>query len=156
MPRSPCWRVALADAAAHRRGRQGLRRARVVRRRATHGHHAARGAEAWHGGSAIDGRTTRHAGYGVSHRRRKLVEQAFGWMKTVALLRKLRHRGGRSSLGIFTFSAAAYNLVRWRNLTAQQAYEPRRPIDDPSHRSDRITITDEGTPVMDRGFSAAC
>ena len=43
--------------------------------------------------SAIDGRTTRHVGYHVSQRKRKLVEQVFGWMKTVGGLRKLRHRG---------------------------------------------------------------
>ena len=72
-----------------------------------------------HGGSAIDGRTLRHAGYAMSQRKRKLVEQAFGWMKTVGLLRKLRHRGGRLVDWIFTFAAAAYNLVRWRNLLAQ-------------------------------------
>ncbi len=71
------------------------------------------------GGSAIDGRTARHVGYAVSQRKRKLVEQAFGWMKTVGLLRKLRHRGGRLVDWIFTFAAAAYNLVRWRNLLAQ-------------------------------------
>jgi transposase len=74
-----------------------------------------------YGGSAIDARTTRHAGYRWSHRKRKLVEQAFGWLKTVALLRKLRHRGGRLVDWIFTFGAAAYNLVRWRNLIAQRA-----------------------------------
>jgi len=73
------------------------------------------------GGSAIDGRTVRHAGYTLSQRKRKLVEQAFGWLKTVALFRKLRHRGGRLVDWIFTFGAAAYNLVRWRNLTAQSA-----------------------------------
>jgi transposase len=73
------------------------------------------------GGSAIDGRTTRHPGYAVSQRKRKLIEQAFGWMKTVALFRKLRHRGGRLVDWIFTFGAAAYNLVRWRNLAAQSA-----------------------------------
>jgi transposase len=72
------------------------------------------------GGSAIDGRTVRHAGYAVSQRKRKLVEQAFGWMKTVGLLRKLRHRGGRLVDWLFTFGAAAYNLVRWRNLVAQR------------------------------------
>jgi hypothetical protein len=48
-----------------------------------------------------------------------LVEQAFGWMKTVGLLRKLRHRGGRLVDWMFAFGAAAYNLVRWRNLAAQ-------------------------------------
>lgn len=73
------------------------------------------------GGSAIDGRTTRHAGYGLSQRKRKLVEQAFGWLKTVALFRKLRHRGGRRVAWVFTLGAAAYNLVRWRNLVAQSA-----------------------------------
>jgi transposase len=74
-----------------------------------------------YGGSAIDGRTTRHAGYRSSHRKRKLIEQAFGWLKTVALFRKLRHRGGRLIDWQFSFGAAAYNLVRWRNLRAQQA-----------------------------------
>jgi transposase len=73
-----------------------------------------------YGGSAIDARTTRHAGYRQSHRKRKLIEQAFGWLKTVALFRKLRHRGGRLVDWQFAFGAAAYNLVRWRNLVAQQ------------------------------------
>lgn len=72
------------------------------------------------GGSAIDRRTTRHAGYRSSHRKRKLIEQAFGWLKTVALFRKLRHRGGRLVDWQFSFGAAAYNLVRWRNLIAQR------------------------------------
>jgi transposase len=74
-----------------------------------------------YGGSAIDARTTRHAGYRLSDRKRKLVEQAFGWLKTVALFRKLRHRGGRLVDWLFSFGAAAYNLVRWRNLAAQRA-----------------------------------
>jgi len=73
------------------------------------------------GGSAIDGRTTRHSGYALSQRKRKLIEQAFGWLKTVALFRKLRHRGGRLVDWLFSFGAAAYNLVRWRNLVAQRA-----------------------------------
>jgi transposase len=73
-----------------------------------------------YGGTAIDARTTRHVGYRLSHRKRKLIEQAFGWLKTVALFRKLRHRGGRLVDWIFTFGAAAYNLVRWRNLVAQR------------------------------------
>ena len=73
-----------------------------------------------YGGSAIDARTTRHAGYRQSHRKRKLIEQAFGWLKTVALFRKLRHRGGRLVDWQFAFGAAAYNLVRWRNLVTQQ------------------------------------
>ena len=68
------------------------------------------------GGSAIDGRTTRHEGYRVSERKRKRIEEVFGWMKTVAVLRKTRHRGMETVGWIFTFTAAAYNLVRMRNL----------------------------------------
>jgi transposase len=71
--------------------------------------------------SAIDGRTTRHPGYAVSQQKRKLVEQAFGWMKTVGGLRKLRHRGGPLVTWIFTFTAAAYNIVRLRRLLAATA-----------------------------------
>ena len=66
--------------------------------------------------SAIDVRTTCHPGYQVSQRKRKLVEQVFGWMKTVGGLRKLRHRGGALVDWIVTFAAAAYNLVRLRTL----------------------------------------
>ena len=71
--------------------------------------------------SAIDRRTTRHPGYALSERCRKKVEQPFGWMKTVGLLRKLRHRGGRKVDWIVSFTAAAYNLVRWRTLTTRAA-----------------------------------
>jgi transposase len=66
--------------------------------------------------SAIDGRTTRHAGYAISQRKRKLIEQVFGWMKTVGGLRKLRHRGTLLVDWIVSFAAAAYNLVRLRTL----------------------------------------
>jgi transposase len=69
--------------------------------------------------SAIDGRTTRHAGYAISQRKRKRVEEIFGWMKTVGGMRKLRHRGLHLVGWMFTFAAAAYNLVRMRNLVAQ-------------------------------------
>jgi IS5 family transposase len=68
--------------------------------------------------SAIDARTTRHAGYAISQQKRKLVEQGFGWMKTIGGLRKLRHRGGALVTWIFTFTAAAYNIVRLRRLLA--------------------------------------
>ena len=68
------------------------------------------------GGSAIDRRTTRHAGYRVSQVKRKRIEECFGWLKTVALLRKVRHRGIFKVAWVFTFAAAAYNLVRMRNL----------------------------------------
>ena len=66
--------------------------------------------------SAIDGRTTRHPGYAVSQRLRKRVEEIFGWMKTVGNLRKTRHRGKDRVGWMFTLTAAAYNLVRIRNL----------------------------------------
>ncbi|HEY4425224.1 MAG TPA: IS5 family transposase [Pyrinomonadaceae bacterium] len=68
------------------------------------------------GGSAIDQRTTRHPGYEVSQRKRKRVEEIFGWLKTVGLLRKTRHRGVELVGWIFKFATAAYNLVRIRNL----------------------------------------
>ena len=72
-------------------------------------------------GSAIDGRTTRHPGYAVSQQKRKLIEQVFGWMKTIGGLRKLRHCGGERVDWIVTFTAAAYNLVRLRTLLARPA-----------------------------------
>jgi len=68
--------------------------------------------------SRIDARTTRHGGYAVSQVQRKRIEEIFGWLKTVALLRKLRHRGRAIVEWILTFAVAAYNLVRIRNLTA--------------------------------------
>jgi transposase len=71
--------------------------------------------------SAIDGRTTRHPGYAVSQRVRKRIEEVFGWMKTVGLLRKLRHRGVARVNWIFVFTAAAYNLVRMRTLAGRPA-----------------------------------
>jgi transposase len=71
--------------------------------------------------SAIDGRTTRHEGYRVSQQKRKRVEEIFGWMKTVGGLRKLRHRGLELVGWMFTFTAAAYNLVRIRNLSKSLA-----------------------------------
>jgi hypothetical protein len=73
------------------------------------------------GGSAIDGRTTRHAGYQVSQRKRKRIEEVFGWLKTVGMLRKTRHRGIFKVGWVFTFAAAAYNLVRMRNLVVVPA-----------------------------------
>ena len=68
------------------------------------------------GGSAVDARTTRHDGYTVSQKKRKRIEECFGWLKTIALMRKVRHRGIEKVTWIFTFAAAAYNLVRMRNL----------------------------------------
>jgi len=57
-------------------------------------------------------RTTSHDGYRVSQRKRKRIEEVFGWMKTLGLLRKLRHRGLEQVGWVFTFTAPAYNLVR--------------------------------------------
>jgi len=68
------------------------------------------------GGSAIDGRTTQHEGYGISQKKRKRIEECFGWLKTIALLRKVRHRGILKVDWVFSFACAAYNLVRMRNL----------------------------------------
>lgn len=70
------------------------------------------------GGSAIDARTTRHGGYAISQRTRKRIEECFGWMKTIALMRKVRHRGLAKVGWVFTLAAAAYNLVRMRKLLA--------------------------------------
>ena len=70
------------------------------------------------GGSAIDGRTTRHSGYRVSQQRRKIVEEFFGWLKTIAGQRKTKYRGLWRVGWAFTFAAAAYNLVRMRTLLA--------------------------------------
>lgn len=71
--------------------------------------------------SAIDGRTTRHGGYAVSQRIRKRIEEAFGWIKVVAGQEKTKLRG-RDRVGwAFTFSAAAYNLVRLPKLLAAPA-----------------------------------
>jgi transposase len=67
--------------------------------------------------SAVDERTTRHAGYQLSQKKRKRVEEVFGWMKSIGLLRKVRHRGLERVGWMFTFTAAAYNLMRIRNLT---------------------------------------
>jgi len=73
------------------------------------------------GGSAIDERTTRHQGYRISQRKRKRIEECFGWLKTIALLRKVRHRGLEKVDWVFAFACAAYDLVRLRNLSIQPA-----------------------------------
>ena len=71
--------------------------------------------------SAIDERTTRHAGYEVSQQKRKRIEEIFGWLKTIGLMRQTRHRGRRRVGWMFVFSLAVYNLVRIRNLAAAAA-----------------------------------
>lgn len=62
--------------------------------------------------SAIDGRTTRHAGHGVSQRIRKRVEEPFGWIKTVGACRKLRYIGEQRNRAWFKIEAAVHNLIR--------------------------------------------
>jgi hypothetical protein len=69
--------------------------------------------------SAIDERTTRHYGYRISQRKRKRVEQSFGWMKMIGLLRKVKLRGLRKVGWWFTLVGAAYNLIRLRRLRAE-------------------------------------
>jgi transposase len=69
-----------------------------------------------HRRSAIDDRTTTHTGYEISQRKRKCVEQVFGWGKMVGPIRKVKHRGRRRVGWMFTFTQAAYNLVRMRPL----------------------------------------
>jgi transposase len=68
--------------------------------------------------SAVDERTTRHTGYEVSQRKRKRVEQSFGWMKMIGMLKKVKLRGIDKVGWLFTFTGAAYNLCRLRNLMA--------------------------------------
>ncbi|MCP1972268.1 IS5 family transposase [Bradyrhizobium elkanii] len=69
--------------------------------------------------STIDGRTTRHGGYAVSQRIRKRIEEAFGWIKTIAGQEKTRFRGRDRVAWAFTFAATAYNLVRLPKLIAE-------------------------------------
>jgi len=66
--------------------------------------------------SAIDERTTQHPGYAISQWKRKIVEEVFGWLKTIGLMRKTRHKGQKRGGWMFTFTNALYNLVRMRNL----------------------------------------
>lgn len=72
-------------------------------------------------GSAVDGRTARGKGYAMSLRRRKMIEEAFGWIKTVGGLRKTRHKGLEKLSGQALFAFAAYNLTRLLNLMRQAA-----------------------------------
>jgi transposase len=71
--------------------------------------------------SMIDGRTTRHPGYDLSQKKRKRVEEIFGWLKTIGLMRKTRHRGRARVSWMFMFTLATYNILRMRNLLASTA-----------------------------------
>jgi IS4 transposase len=71
--------------------------------------------------SAIDGRTTRHAGYTLSQRKRKRIEEIFGWLKTIGGLQQTRFRGLDRVRMAFTFALAAYNLIRMPKLSGAGA-----------------------------------
>ena len=71
--------------------------------------------------SAIDGRTTRHEGYALSQKKRKRIEEIFGWLKTIGGVRQTRFRGLDRVRMAFTFALAAYNLVRMLKLVAKTA-----------------------------------
>jgi transposase len=86
---------------------QGLRDLRITPHIASRSQH-----------SSIDRRTTRHDGYEISQRKRKRVEEIFGWMKTVGGFRKTRHRGRERVNWMFTLTAAAFNLTRIRTMEA--------------------------------------
>jgi transposase len=70
------------------------------------------------GGSAIDGRTTRHPGYAISQRKRKCIEQCFGWGKLIGPMRQVMVRGLDKVDQLLTLTMAAYNLTRLRSLAA--------------------------------------
>ena len=73
------------------------------------------------GGSAIDARTTRHAGYAMSQHCRPRIEPAFGWLKTIAWIRKVKLRGLAKVDWLFVFASAAFNLIRLPKLLASPA-----------------------------------
>jgi hypothetical protein len=64
------------------------------------------------GGSAIDGRTTRHEGYAESQHARPRIEPAFGWLKTIAWMRKVKLRGLPKVDWLLVFASATFNLIR--------------------------------------------
>ena len=104
------------EEADHARRRQRLRRGRLCHGLARHQRDATRRRQAE--GSALDGRTTRHAGYAVSQRIRKRIEEAFGWGKTVGTAAKTMLRGTARVGFQFTLNMAAYNLARLPKLLA--------------------------------------
>lgn len=73
------------------------------------------------GGSALDGRTTRHDGYAMSQQARPRIEPAFGWLKTIAWMRKVKLRGLGKVDWLLVFASAAYNLIRLPKLLPKPA-----------------------------------
>ena len=115
-------RATATPCAAHGRRRQALRHARLRRRDARPRRHAARDPESEPpGGSAIDARTTRHEGYAMSQACRPRIEPAFGWLKTIAWIRKVKLRGLPKVDWLFVFASAAFNLLRLPKLLAKAA-----------------------------------
>jgi transposase len=98
--------------------------------------------------SAIDGRTTRHAGYAVSQRIRKRIEEAFGWIKMVAGLEQTKFRGCDRVGWAFSFAATAYNLTRLRSCWRRRH---ERTAEPPSRR--RRTLKAD---ICDRHHPAKC
>lgn len=72
-------------------------------------------------GSAVDRRTTRHEGYLISQRRRKRIEEIFGWSKTIGPLRKMKHTGISTVRSVVTYTVAVYNILRMANLEVSSA-----------------------------------
>jgi hypothetical protein len=73
------------------------------------------------GGSSIDGRTTRHTGYAKSQSARPRIERAFGWLKTIAGVRKVKLRGVAKVDALLVFASAAFNIKRIVTLQARPA-----------------------------------
>ena len=95
-----------------------------LRERKVTPHIAINGAVSKHGvvrKTAIDGRTTRHAGYGISQTLRKRIEEVFGWIKAQAGFTQVKVRGLAKAEAVFTFAVAAYNLIRIPKLLAPTA-----------------------------------
>ncbi len=95
-----------------------LRRRRVTPHIAIDGHLSPKGVPR---STAIDARTTRHPGYGISQRCRKRIEEVFGWAKSAAGLAKVKLRGRARVEAVFTLALAAYNLIRLPKLLAAPA-----------------------------------
>ena len=114
---------ARARAAPHGRRRQGVRRRRFRRADARAGHHAARHAERRRDRAAARSmrRTTRHDGYAKSQHARPRIEPAFGWLKTIAWIRKVKLRGLPKVDWLFVFASAAFNLIRLPKLLPRPA-----------------------------------
>jgi transposase len=97
---------------------QALRARRVTPHVAIDGHLSPKGVPR---STAVTGRVTRHCGYVISQRRRKRIEEVFGWMKASASLAKIKLRGRRKVEAAFTLGLVAYNLIRLPRLLGSAA-----------------------------------